>query len=276
MHRSTTSKTKRKSTSERCSTHRAMIVSFPKECRWDGRRSCGPGKTFKEIYVVPSGFQNGLEEVLDRRSGRASGDSGIRSETAASDDIYLMNAPAAAETRRVLRKASLSTDADRLREKYKEVGDAQGHDFGEGGPGSRPPNFNLTVQPPKPAAPAPKASATVTTGARAKPPRLRRRNPVRLRQVLTVSRHKSAEAGRHISDVTRDRRDIPGSAATSEARCSTKPKPYARSRRSADCLQRSRGLPELVLLRPRPELQPHGALRHKSKPRASSYDHDRA
>jgi rod shape-determining protein MreC len=39
------------------------------------------------------------------------------------------------------------TDADRLRRQYERIGAAQGHTFGEGLPGSRPPNFNLTIQP---------------------------------------------------------------------------------------------------------------------------------
>ena len=121
-----------------------------------------PGKTSKEIYVVPSGFQNGLEEILVVVQGEHQAIPNP-TETAASDDIYLMSAPAAPKTTSPA-QSPLSTDADRLREKYKEVGDAQGHDFGEGGPGARPPNFNLTVQPPKPAAPAPKASATGQPG----------------------------------------------------------------------------------------------------------------
>jgi rod shape-determining protein MreC len=39
------------------------------------------------------------------------------------------------------------TDADRLRRQYERIGAAQGHTFGEGLPGSRPPNFNLQIEP---------------------------------------------------------------------------------------------------------------------------------
>jgi hypothetical protein len=46
-----------------------------------------------------------------------------------------------------LDKQQLQTDADRLREKYREVGEAQNHKFGEGTPGSTPPNFNLSNKP---------------------------------------------------------------------------------------------------------------------------------
>ena len=67
-----------------------------------------------------------------------------------SNNIYLLDPPKAAATP-AQTPSVLSTDADRLREQYKEVGAAQGHEFGEGGPGSRPPNFNLRVEAPKPA-----------------------------------------------------------------------------------------------------------------------------
>jgi hypothetical protein len=39
------------------------------------------------------------------------------------------------------------TDADRLRRQYERIGAAQGHTFGEGLPGSRPPDFNLKIEP---------------------------------------------------------------------------------------------------------------------------------
>ncbi len=50
--------------------------------------------------------------------------------------------------------ADLLTDADRLRERYRAVAAAQGHVFGEGGPGTPTPNFNLDPSIPRPAAPA--------------------------------------------------------------------------------------------------------------------------
>jgi rod shape-determining protein MreC len=40
------------------------------------------------------------------------------------------------------------TDADRLEQRYRAVGAAQGHVFGEGAPGTKPPNFNLGLTPP--------------------------------------------------------------------------------------------------------------------------------
>jgi rod shape-determining protein MreC len=56
--------------------------------------------------------------------------------------------------------AEPATDADRLEQRYRAVGAAQGHVFGEGAPGTKPPNFNLgltppaEVQPQKPAQPS--------------------------------------------------------------------------------------------------------------------------
>jgi rod shape-determining protein MreC len=53
------------------------------------------------------------------------------------------------------------TDADRLRKRYRELGQAQGHVFGEGLPGSKPPDFNAgwTPQGPRPPAPKPRPAS---------------------------------------------------------------------------------------------------------------------
>jgi hypothetical protein len=59
----------------------------------------------------------------------------------------------------------LVTDADRLREQYKQAGKAQNHVFGEGLPGSKPPDFTKipgirAATPPSPAAGAAPKPAT--------------------------------------------------------------------------------------------------------------------
>ncbi len=71
------------------------------------------------------------------------------------------------------------TDADRLRRQYERIGAAQGHIFGEGLPGSRPPNFNLSIdsasEPAETPAPPPQstedlsAEETEDTGGQAQP-----------------------------------------------------------------------------------------------------------
>jgi hypothetical protein len=42
---------------------------------------------------------------------------------------------------------ALATDADKIREHYKDLGDAQGHKFGENPPGSKPVDFNFQLKP---------------------------------------------------------------------------------------------------------------------------------
>ncbi|HYI93559.1 MAG TPA: rod shape-determining protein MreC [Bryobacteraceae bacterium] len=115
------------------------------------------GKTFKEIFVVPTGFQNGLEEVLIVIQGEHQ-PIPEQQEATVSSNVYLMKAPQAGVATNKLPDV-LVTDADKLREQYKSVGDAQGHQFGEGGPGAKPPNFNLRIEVPKAAPPAPPAAA---------------------------------------------------------------------------------------------------------------------
>lgn len=126
-----------------------------------------PGPTFKDIFVSPSGFQKGLEEVLIVVGGVHQQ---IPEQTADAGRIHLLpppppevsgdaGAPPASSA-----PAALTTDADRLRDRYKKLGEAQGHQFGVRG---RPPNFNLEIPKPAPAkqvvpppagSPAPSAS----------------------------------------------------------------------------------------------------------------------
>jgi rod shape-determining protein MreC len=101
--------------------------------------------TDKQIAVDPLGLQNGAEEVLIVVQGVHQD---IPELAAPSPSVYLgpdtpvdKSAPATLESRQ-----PLLTDADRLREKYRAVGEAQNHKFGEGTPGSTPPNFNLPTR----------------------------------------------------------------------------------------------------------------------------------
>src|ERR1700736_539912 len=127
------------------------------------------GKNFKEIYVNPSGLQSGsVEEVLVLLNGVHQQ---IPDGEIASPGYKILQPPSDSvpDTPQPTGQATaLSTDADRLREQYKQVGTEQKHVFGEGIPGSKPPDFtkmpgirgaaplpNLTpVVPPKPTAPA--------------------------------------------------------------------------------------------------------------------------
>ncbi|MBK9171042.1 MAG: rod shape-determining protein MreC [Bryobacterales bacterium] len=132
---------------------------FPKGMPVGQVRIVNEKSPFLEIVIEPSGFQHGLEEVLIVLEGVH----GPLPEQPVQTGIYLGTAPP--EDPGAIGEAAsrgLRTDADRLRERYRAIGDAQGHAFGEGGPGARPPDFNLPGTSPRPATPpaeAPPAEA---------------------------------------------------------------------------------------------------------------------
>ena len=152
------------------------------------------GKTFKEIYVSPSAFQGGVEEVLVVLEGVHQS---IPDTLIASPGYKLLEPPPDATGQKAQAGDSsvLTTDADRLKEEYKATGQAQNHVFGEGAPGSKPPDFTklgtAPAVPPKPgalaagstlakpagaqpqtgAAPKPAGSPSPATGAAVNPPK---------------------------------------------------------------------------------------------------------
>jgi rod shape-determining protein MreC len=127
---------------------------FPKGLPVGQVKIVRPGKTFKEILVMPSGVQGGLEEVLIVLEGVHQA---IPEHQEAAPGIYIMPPPPADnETSSAGPPKGIGTDADRLLERYKRIGEVQNHTFGEGGPGARPPNFNLDPnQVPAPKRPSP-------------------------------------------------------------------------------------------------------------------------
>lgn len=109
---------------------------------------------FKEVFLVPSGLQRGLEDVLIVLEGTHQD---IPPITEIQQTLHLLPPPppepkSSIEADRVIRGV-LSTDADHLLEKYRRIGAAQGHAYGSGGV----PNFNANVDPPPPAAEKPPA-----------------------------------------------------------------------------------------------------------------------
>jgi len=100
------------------------------------------GKTFKEIYVSPSGAQGGVEEVLIVLQGVHQEVPGAEM---ASPAYTILASPTEAATQTpegAPEPGALATDADRLRAIYKDVGIEQKHTYGEGVPGSKPPDFS--------------------------------------------------------------------------------------------------------------------------------------
>ena len=115
---------------------------FPKGLPVGKAEIVKPGKTFKDIQFVPSQLQAGLEEVLIVIEGvhQAIPDSlqGVQAPIHIQSPVPPeLNDKMQQEDRS---ETGLATDADRIRDRYKRVGEAQGYTYGSG---YRLPNFNL-------------------------------------------------------------------------------------------------------------------------------------
>jgi rod shape-determining protein MreC len=126
------------------------------------------GSGMKEIYLEPSALANPVEEVLILVEGQHQE---LPEAQTASPDVYVAPAPPsqAADDGNEPKPAGAGTEADRLRERYRAVGETQRHKFGEGAPGSRPPDFTAlgTSSPP----PKPPSSPAPPTKQQATPPK---------------------------------------------------------------------------------------------------------
>ena len=122
-----------------------------------------PGRDFQEIVVEPGARLNRLEEVLVVTAGahqelpdnlpRPQTPAGLLPPPPAETGNDLLGPapePQAAQPAATGGTDNYvpQTDADRLKKRYQELGKAQGHTFGEGVPGSKPPDFNLGWTPP--------------------------------------------------------------------------------------------------------------------------------
>ncbi len=138
-----------------------------------------PGNPFKQVFITPAGLQHGIEEVLVILEGSHQP---IPEPQVANSEIHLQPPPAEEAAPAGLDTSSsqpgAGTDADRLRQRYQRIGEAQGHTFGQGLPGSKPPNFNLNPEnapaaqptPAVPAAPKPETGTAKPGPAAATPP----------------------------------------------------------------------------------------------------------
>ena len=112
-----------------------------------------PGRNRKEIYVTPSGFQNGLEEVLIIVEGVHGS---IPEVPAANQPIYQLappdgeKPPPSGEGEPVqpvvsgTSQSGLSTDLDRLVGRYRAIGETQKHAYGD--KSSPAPNYNAAPE----------------------------------------------------------------------------------------------------------------------------------
>jgi len=101
-----------------------------------------PGKTAQEIFLTPSGFQNGLEEVLIIVEGVHVE---IPDQPTPGNSVHLETPPPAesAGVEVPVQSGPLSTEADRVLDRYRKLGDAQKRSYGDSRSG--PPNFNAPV-----------------------------------------------------------------------------------------------------------------------------------
>jgi rod shape-determining protein MreC len=119
-------------------------------------KSVRDGSPFQEVYLEPSGLQRGLEDVLILTEGVHQA---IPDQPVANQPVYIAPALPAADQAAVQPLAG--TQADQLRAQYKAIGEAQKHTFGEGPPGTKPPDFTKMAPLGSPT-PAPAAGAATT------------------------------------------------------------------------------------------------------------------
>lgn len=122
------------------------------------------GGSFQEIDVIPTGAEEAPEEVLVILDPVHQA---IPDAPAADTPVFLAPDVKPDDQNETSTPAS-GTMADKMIDQYKKIGDAQKHVYGEGLPGSTPPNFNLKV--PGVNAPAVPAGATTAPGGTANPP----------------------------------------------------------------------------------------------------------
>ena len=134
-----------------------------------------PGKSYKEIFVTPSGLQNGLEEVLIVVEGVHVP---IPETTSSSQPIHLQEAPPPDASPDALpaQSGSFATDADRMVDHYRKIGEAEKHIYGQSAGGAPNYNINLNAQPPD-APPMPPASAAPLPSPAPLPPKAATKNP---------------------------------------------------------------------------------------------------
>jgi hypothetical protein len=120
---------------------------FPKGFPVGVVRVVRPSSPYQEILVEPAGLERGLEAVLIVLEGVHQA---IPEAPPANAPVYLGTPPpqAPGEQKAVEPAGPVGTDADKLVQKYKQIGAAENHKFGEGGPGAKPPDFNIKVPPP--------------------------------------------------------------------------------------------------------------------------------
>ena len=108
------------------------------------------GSSVKEIFVSPTALEESPEEVLVILEGV---NQAIIESQAPAKQVYIGPDPNPEAAQGSTPAGPLQTTADKVMEKYKEIGEEQGHKFGVNPSGSRPIDYNIKLNPnaPKPA-----------------------------------------------------------------------------------------------------------------------------
>ncbi len=115
---------------------------FPKGLPVGKVTSVKEGGNFQDIIVQPAGTETAPEEVLVIVDPI---NQAIPEAAAPETPVFLAPDVSKADQPPVAAAGASLTTAGKLMDQYKKIGDAQKHVFGEGLPGSTPPNFNLKV-----------------------------------------------------------------------------------------------------------------------------------
>ncbi len=115
---------------------------FPKGLPVGKVTSVREGANFQDMTVQPAGAESAPEEVLVIIDPVHQA---IPDAPAADTPVFLApDVDNSGDDTQQTGGGALTT-ADKLRDEYKKIGDAQKHVFGVGNPGTLPPNFNLKV-----------------------------------------------------------------------------------------------------------------------------------
>jgi rod shape-determining protein MreC len=110
-----------------------------------------PNANFKEILLDPAGVQHGVEDVLIILNGVHQD---VPDAPPPNQPVYLTPpVPAPAPNPNAAAPApgtqpvvpSTGTEADKIRSLYKSIGEVENHTYGEGAPGTKPPDFNIKL-----------------------------------------------------------------------------------------------------------------------------------
>ncbi len=134
---------------------------FPKGLPVGVARVVRPSSPYQEVLIEPTALQQGLEAVLIVLEGVHQE---IPEAPPANAPVYLGAPLPAGPEGTPKQTGGQGTDADKLVDKYRRIGEAENHTFGVGGVGAKPPDFNIKL--PAGGAVAPPAAGDTETRGR--------------------------------------------------------------------------------------------------------------